>query len=65
MLAGPNVSAMERMARAVDVPVIASGGVGSIDDVRALARLPIEGIITGKALYDGQLDLAEAIRAVS
>ena len=65
MLAGPNVSAMERMARAVDVPVIASGGVGSIDDVRALAALPIEGIITGKALYDGQLDLAEAIRAVS
>ena len=64
MLTGPNIAAMRAMAEAVDVPVIASGGVSSIGDIRALAELPIEGIITGKALYDGRLDLAEAIRAV-
>ena len=65
MLTGPNIAAMRAMAEAVEVPVIASGGVSSIDDIRALAELPIEGIITGKALYDGHLDLVEAIRAVT
>ncbi len=61
MLTGPNVEAMRRMADAVSVPVIASGGVGSLDDIRELSSLPIEGIIVGKALYDGRLDLAAAI----
>jgi phosphoribosylformimino-5-aminoimidazole carboxamide ribotide isomerase len=65
MLTGPNVEAVCRMAEAVAVPVIASGGVGSHDDVRALAALPIEGMIIGKALYDGRVDLPEALRIVS
>lgn len=64
MLEGVNLSAMEEMARAVSIPVIASGGVTNIDDIRALMTLEplgIEGVITGKAIYSGSLDLREAI----
>jgi phosphoribosylformimino-5-aminoimidazole carboxamide ribotide isomerase len=62
---GVNLPATRALAEAVDVPVIASGGVSSLDDIRAL--LPLEslgvvGVITGRALYDGSLDLQEAIR---
>ena len=65
MKRGVNVPATRALAEAVDVPVIASGGVSCLDDIRAL--LPLEpvgvvGVITGRALYDGSLDLAEAIR---
>ena len=62
LLTGCNVAATVALAEAVDVPVIASGGVAGIEDIAALARRPgIEGVITGRALYDGRLDLAEAI----
>jgi phosphoribosylformimino-5-aminoimidazole carboxamide ribotide isomerase len=62
---GVNLAATRALAEQVDVPVIASGGVSSLDDIRAL--LPLEplgvvGVITGRALYDGSLDLKEAIR---
>jgi phosphoribosylformimino-5-aminoimidazole carboxamide ribotide isomerase len=62
---GVNLPATRALAEQVDVPVIASGGVSSLDDIRAL--LPLEslgvvGVITGRALYDGSLDLKEAIR---
>jgi phosphoribosylformimino-5-aminoimidazole carboxamide ribotide isomerase len=62
---GVNLEATGALAQATDIPVIASGGVSSIDDIKAL--LPLEplgviGVITGKALYDGNLDLKEAIR---
>ena len=66
MLEGVNLPAMEAMARAVSIPVIASGGVTSIEDIRNLTRLEplgIEGVIAGKALYAGSLDLREAINA--
>lgn len=62
---GVNVEAVVRLARAVRVPVIASGGVGSIEDIRRLAGLAregIEGVIVGRALYEGGVDLREAIR---
>jgi phosphoribosylformimino-5-aminoimidazole carboxamide ribotide isomerase len=52
------------LAKAVDIPVIASGGVADIGDIHALRPHVvdgIEGVITGRALYDGRLDLAEAI----
>ena len=65
MLEGVNLAAMEAMARAVSIPVIASGGVTSIEDIRRLKKLEalgIEGVIAGKALYTGSLDLPEAIR---
>jgi len=64
MLEGVNLPAMEEMARGVAIPVIASGGVSPLDDIRALKTLEplgIEGVITGKALYTGALDLREAI----
>jgi len=61
---GPNVDATVALARAIDIPVIASGGVSSRADVEAF--LPygndgIEGVISGRAIYDGRLDLATAI----
>lgn len=67
MLGGPNLSALQEVAQASPVPVIASGGVTSIDDIYALKRLEpaIAGVIIGKALYDGKLELASAIRAAA
>jgi len=62
---GVNLTATRALAEAIDLPVIASGGVSSLDDIKAL--LPLEplgvvGVIVGRALYDGNLDLAEALR---
>ena len=61
MLAGPNLTALAEMAAAVPLPVIASGGITSLDDVRRLAQLNLAGCIIGRALYEGQLDLPAAI----
>jgi phosphoribosylformimino-5-aminoimidazole carboxamide ribotide isomerase len=64
MLKGCNIEATVDLARATDLPVIASGGVKGLDDIRMLALHAadgIEGVITGRALYDGRLDLAAAI----
>lgn len=64
LLKGCNVAATVALAQAVDIPVIASGGVADIGDIHALrphVADGIEGVITGRALYDGRLDLAEAI----
>ncbi len=64
LLKGCNVQATVDLARAVDIPVIASGGVAGIGDIRMLAIHAvdgIEGVITGRALYDGRLDLATAL----
>jgi phosphoribosylformimino-5-aminoimidazole carboxamide ribotide isomerase len=66
MLGGVNVAATLALAQAVRVPVIASGGVASIVDVEALAKVAgqgIEGVIIGRALYDGRVDPADALRA--
>ena len=62
MLAGPNLKAMEEMVKAVDVEVIASGGVKSIEDIRNLKNIGVAGVIVGKALYTGDVDLAEAVK---
>jgi phosphoribosylformimino-5-aminoimidazole carboxamide ribotide isomerase len=61
MLEGPNVEATAEVAAAVAAPVIASGGVGSLDDVARLARRSLAGCIIGRALYEGKIDLAAAI----
>jgi phosphoribosylformimino-5-aminoimidazole carboxamide ribotide isomerase len=63
MLAGPNLAAMTDMQRAVKLPVVASGGVGSTADVAALAAVPMAGCIIGRALYEGKLTLADALAA--
>jgi phosphoribosylformimino-5-aminoimidazole carboxamide ribotide isomerase len=61
-MGGPNVEATEALARAVSIPVIASGGVSSLDDLKALkATNIISGAISGRALYDGEIDLSEAL----
>jgi phosphoribosylformimino-5-aminoimidazole carboxamide ribotide isomerase len=65
MMQGVNVEATVRLAQAITIPVIASGGVSTLDDVRALCAVEQEGImgaIIGRALYDGAIDLAEAQR---
>ena len=64
MLKGCNIEATVDLARRTNLPVIASGGVKGLDDIRMLALHAgegIEGVITGRALYDGRLDLAAAI----
>ncbi len=62
VLAGPNVAATAALAEAVDIPVIASGGVSSLDDLRALKDTGlIAGAISGRALYEGKLDLGAAM----
>ena len=66
LLKGCNVKATVALARAVSIPVIASGGVTDLRDIHALRGHVgdgIEGVITGRALYDGRLDLAQAIEA--
>ena len=60
MLEGPNVAATEALARRLTAPVIASGGVGSLEDLASLAALPIAACIVGRALYDGRFRLSEA-----
>jgi phosphoribosylformimino-5-aminoimidazole carboxamide ribotide isomerase len=63
MLAGPNLAAMGEMCGATNLPVIASGGVASASDVTALAALRMAGCIIGRALYEGNLTLADALTA--
>jgi len=60
---GPNIVATAALANAVSIPVIASGGVSSMDDLRALksCSAPLNGAISGRALYDRAIDLGEAL----
>jgi phosphoribosylformimino-5-aminoimidazole carboxamide ribotide isomerase len=63
MMQGVNVDATVKLAQAVHVPVIASGGVTDLDDIRRLCEVSeegIDGVIVGRALYEGTIDLAEA-----
>ena len=63
MLLGPNLKAMEEMVKAVGIDIIASGGVSTVEDVKALKNIGVSGAIIGKALYTGDIDLTEAIAA--
>jgi phosphoribosylformimino-5-aminoimidazole carboxamide ribotide isomerase len=66
-LAGPNLGFLRAMAEASSVPVIASGGIGSLEHLLSLlsiAPLGVEGVIVGRALYDGRVELAEALQAI-
>jgi phosphoribosyl isomerase A len=68
MLAGPNVELYRDVCAATDRPVVASGGVSSLDDLgelAALVPLGVEGSIVGKALYAGAFTLEQALEAVS
>ena len=64
MMQGPNLEATRALAEAIAIPVIASGGVSSLEDIRnlmAIERYGVAGVITGKALYSGSLNLREAV----
>ncbi|NGZ04588.1 MAG: 1-(5-phosphoribosyl)-5-((5-phosphoribosylamino)methylideneamino)imidazole-4-carboxamide isomerase, partial [Nitrospira sp. WS238] len=66
MLSGPNLSALKGIVDCSPFPVIASGGITSLEDLRAVQSLgpQIEGAIVGKALYDGKLDYPAAMAAI-
>ncbi|MDF1794753.1 MAG: 1-(5-phosphoribosyl)-5-[(5-phosphoribosylamino)methylideneamino]imidazole-4-carboxamide isomerase [Thalassobaculaceae bacterium] len=67
-LQGPNLEATGALARALSTPVIASGGVSSLEDLRAIAKLDHDGVagaIVGRALYDGRVDVVGAVRALA
>ena len=62
---GPNLAETRKVARAAGVPVLASGGVGSLDDLKRLAEVPgVAGAVVGRALYTGAVDLKRALEAV-
>ncbi|HCU25765.1 MAG TPA: 1-(5-phosphoribosyl)-5-[(5-phosphoribosylamino)methylideneamino]imidazole-4-carboxamide isomerase [Deltaproteobacteria bacterium] len=64
MLSGPNLEALREVLSSTELPVIASGGISSLEDIRALAEMEdckLLGVITGKALYEGKFTLQEAI----
>ncbi len=63
-LSGPNLEATQRLAEATDIPIVASGGVGSLDHLRALRKLPLQGAIVGKALYEEAFTIEQALAAL-
>lgn len=66
MLTGPNIDATAALAGGISTPVVASGGVSSMDDIRELLKVPgLFGAIVGKAIYEGRVDLKEAVRLAS
>ena len=67
MLNGPNISALQEAAKASPVPIIASGGVTALEDIRAIQEISenVSGVIIGKALYEGALDLKAALALVN
>jgi phosphoribosylformimino-5-aminoimidazole carboxamide ribotide isomerase len=65
MTSGPNIEATKELAEAITIPVIASGGISGTDDIRkvmSLEKYGVTGVITGRALYEGTMDLTEAIK---
>jgi phosphoribosylformimino-5-aminoimidazole carboxamide ribotide isomerase len=63
-LSGPNLEAYRQLVATVDAAVLASGGVARIEDIAALMQTGVEGVIVGRALYTGDLRLAEALAVV-
>lgn len=63
MLSGPDIEGTAQLVKSTGMEIIASGGVSSLDDIKKIKDTGAEGVITGKALYSGNIDLREAIRA--
>jgi phosphoribosylformimino-5-aminoimidazole carboxamide ribotide isomerase len=59
---GPNIDATKALAASVKTPIIGSGGVGSLEDIKAVKEAGLHGLIIGRALYDGSIDLAAAAK---
>ncbi len=64
-LTGPNLDLLREVCARTDRPVVASGGVSTLDDLTQLSTLPVEGVIVGKALYAGAFTVAEALRTLA
>jgi phosphoribosylformimino-5-aminoimidazole carboxamide ribotide isomerase len=64
LLLGPNIKAIELLASVSRVPIIASGGVSDLEDVRHLAQLKLAGVVIGRAIYEGAIELKDALSAV-
>jgi len=62
---GPNVDATRAMAEATDVPIVASGGVGELKHLEALRELPLEGVIVGRAIYEGAFTVEDALATLN
>jgi phosphoribosylformimino-5-aminoimidazole carboxamide ribotide isomerase len=62
-LEGPDLEGLEAVTKATSIPVVASGGVGQVDDLVALRALPLDGVVVGKALVDGRISMKEALEA--
>ena len=60
-MAGPNLPAMQEMQESVALPVVASGGVTTADDAQSLSKIPMDGAIIGRALYEGTIKLADIL----
>ncbi len=67
MMAGPNLPSLKVMVEASPVPIIASGGISTLEDIKAIKALgsKVEGVILGKSLYEGKIDLRQAIETAS
>ncbi len=64
MMQGPNIEATKALAESITIPVIASGGLSTLDDIRSLIEIEasgVIGVITGQAIYSGAIDLREAV----
>ncbi|HUF33313.1 MAG TPA: 1-(5-phosphoribosyl)-5-[(5-phosphoribosylamino)methylideneamino] imidazole-4-carboxamide isomerase [Acidimicrobiales bacterium] len=64
-LEGPDLDGYRRLLEVTDTPVVASGGVGSLDDLRALDCIGVSGVIVGKALYEGRFDVTGALEVLA
>ncbi len=62
-MAGPDLDGLAAVSAATEIPVIASGGIGSLDDIRAVADTGVAGVIVGKAIYERRFSVAEAVAA--
>lgn len=63
-LQGPNTIAMKEMAQSVSANIIASGGIGTLEHIKSLIPTGVEGVIVGRAIYTGDVDLSEAVKSV-
>ena len=61
MLLGPNIDAIRELVECSAVPIVASGGVTEVEDIRRLAQLKLAGVVIGRAIYEGTIDLAQAV----
>jgi phosphoribosylformimino-5-aminoimidazole carboxamide ribotide isomerase len=63
-LTGPNFRAISELIEKTSLPIIAAGGISTVEHIKRLSELGVEGAIVGRALYTGDLDLVEALRCI-